>query len=418
MAKKSILFILFFLVLAMGIGLRINNLNNITTRSPDEKIYTEGAKTIALQGGEGIKLWIQEYNLNKEWWIYPPPTRVGYLWLLAGVMKMTNSMDEKVGVYISCAFSIISLLLLIVVGWRFFNSWIALSALLFMSVSPMDLAIARRIWQDAMLGCIGLSLIYFCCESTRNTHKIIWYILFIIVGSYCILIKESGIFIYGLCTLWLLWTLFIKEKSYSKAFLLMIVSGLGASISVLMLAHTAGGITPILEVLRHIKEAMPTNTYALKYQSGPWYYLLQGFWIISPVNALLCVFGITGMFLQNQTLQKITTLANDKNRSAIFGIIFFMIAFMAITIITPYCQNLRYVSVLFVPFYLMAGLGLWYAISFTKVILNKVSFYIVIAFVIGGIALAAVSDYRNFQKIFARTGIMDVSIRMLKEYSR
>lgn len=410
MGKKSILFILFFSVLTIGIGLRIDNLNNITRRSPDEKIYTQQAKAIALEGLEGARLWIQEYNLNKAWWIFPPPTRVGYLWLVAFVMKITNSMDEKVGAYISCAFSIISLLLLIVLGLRFFNPWIALTALLFMSVSPMDLAIARRVWQDAMLGCIGLSLIYFCCEITRNTHKIIWYILFIIIGSYCILIKESAVFIYGLCMLWLLWTLFIKEKSYLQGLLLMIVSAVGASISVLMLAYAVGGITPIIEILRHVKEAMPTNRYAVEYQTGPWYYLLQGFWIISPVNAFLCVFGIVGVSL--------ASLPNDKNRSAIFGIIFFMIAFMAITIVTPYCQNLRYVSVLFVPFYLISGLGLWYAVSFTKVILHKFSFYILIAFVIVRIALAAVSDYQNFQKIFLRTGIMDVSIRMIREHSR
>ncbi len=407
--KKFILFILFLSVLAIGVGLRINNLNNVTKRSPDEKIYTEEAKTIALEGRGVTKLWIQEYNSKKEWWIYPPPLRVGYLWLVAGVMKMTNSTDEKTGVYISCAFSIISLLLLIVIGLRFFNPWSALYALLFMSVSPMDLAIARRIWLDAMLGCIGLSLIYFCCEITRNTHKLIWYILFIVVGIYCILIKESGIFIYGLCTFWLLWVLFIKEKSYLKGVLLMVVSAMGASISVLTLAHTAGGIRTIIEILRHVKEAMPSNTYAVQYQSGPWYYLLQGFWIASPLNAFLCVFGIAGTFF--------ISLPNDKNRSAIFGIVFFMIAFMAITAVTPYCQNLRYVSALFVPFYLMAGLGLWHILSFIKIRTEKSFFYIAVAFIIAIILMAA-RDYQNFKKIFVRTGIMDVSIRMLREYSR
>jgi len=409
MGKKFILFILFFSVLAVGMGLRINNLNNIAGRSPDEKIYTQEAKIIALKGWKGTRLLIQEYNLNKELWIYPPPIRLGYLWLVASVMKMTNSMEEKVGAYISCAFSIISLLLLIVLGLRFFNPWITLSALLFMSVSPMDLAISRRTWQDAMLGCIGLSLIYFCCELTRNTHKLIWYIPFIIVGSYCILIKESGMLIYGLCTFWILWIIFVKERSFLKGFIFMIVSGVAISASLLTLVYAAGGIKPIIEVLTHIKEAMPTNIYAVEYQSGPWYYFLQGFWIISPVNAFLCVFGIAGAFL--------SSLPNDKNRSAIFSIIFFMVVFMTITILTPYCQNLRYVSVLYGPFYLMAGLGLWYIVSFIKLKTKDSFVYIAIAFIIA-IILVAAGDYRNFKKIFVRTGILDVSIRMVKEYSR
>jgi hypothetical protein len=417
MAKKLILFILLFSVFEIGITLRINNLDNIAGRSADEKIYTQEAKAIVLHGWKGIKLLIQKYNLNKELWIYPPPIRVGYLWLLAGVMKMTNSMDEKVGTYISCTFSIISLLLLIILGLRFFNPWITLYALLFMGVSPMDLAIARRAWQDAMLGCIGLSLIYFCCEITRNTRKIIWYILFIVVGSYCLLIKESGMIIYGLCLLWLLWILFVKERSFLKGFIFMIVSGLGAGISLLALAYAAGGIKPIIAVLTHVKEAMPTNAYAIQYQSGPWYYFLQGFWIISPLNASLCVFAIVEAFLGSETLQKGTFLANGKNPSAIFGIILFMITFMTITILAPYCQNLRYVSVLFVPFYLMAGLGLFYIASFIKLKMKNSFFYIAITFTIAIILMAA-RDYQNFQKIFVRTGIVDVSIRMVKQYSR
>lgn len=408
--QKFVLPFLFFSVFVIGTVLRINNLGNVTVRSPDERIYTFQAKIIAQQGTEGIKILIKEYNSNKELWIYPPPTRLGYLWLLAGVMKMTNRLDENVGAYISCAFSIISLLLLIVIGVRFFNPWIALYGLLFLSVSPMELAIARRTWQDAMLGCIGLFLVYFCGEIIRNSRKITWYILLLVVGSYCLLVKESAAAIYGLCILWLFWILLIKERSFLKGFLLIIFSILAATLSFFVIAQSAGGIAPVIEVFKHVKEAMPTNTYAIEYQSGPWYYFLQGFWIISPLNAFLCLVGIAGIILSS---------ASNKGlyRRAIFGIVFFMIAFMAIAIVIPYCQNLRYVSVLFVPFYLIGGLGLWYVFSFVKVMLKE-SFYTLIAPIAMIIILVAASDYQNFKKIFVETGILDVSIRMVREYSR
>ena len=189
----------------------------------------------------------------------------------------------------------------------------------------------------------------------------------------------------------------------------MLASAAGVAISVLTLAHIEGGIRPVIEILYHIKEAMPTNAYAVKYQSGPWYSILQGFWIISPLNAFLCVFGIAGALFGS--------LPKDKNQDPIFGIIFFMIAFMAISIATPYCQNLRYVSVLFVPFYLMAGLGLWHIVSFIKLKMKNASFYIAIPLSIV-IILAAAGDYRRFKKIFLKTCIMDVSIQMLRDYSR
>ena len=416
--QKVLFIILFLTMLLVGMSLRFHNLTNVFTRSPDEKIYTYQARTIAEQGTEGIKLLVEEYNMNKVLWIYPIPLRVGYLRLLATVMKVTNSMDVKVGACISCFFSIISLLFLIVLGLRFFNQWITLYALLFMSVSPMDLAIARRTWQEAMLGCLGLLLIYFCCEITRATHKIIWYILFIIVGSYCILIKSSGAVIYMLCIAWLLWILFIKERSLLKGVVLIVLCALGVGISIAFLVNVTGGISNIIEALMHMKEAIPTNRYANQYCSGPWYQFFGLLWIVSPVNTILCFVGITETFLTNKTYQKVTTLPVDKSRSAIFGIIFFMIALMVIIFLAkPHPQNLRYVSVLYVPFYLLSGLGFWYIVSFTKKILKKFYSSIVIVGLIAVIMFAAVNDYQNFKKIIVKTRIEDLSIGLLRQSS-
>jgi len=416
--RRVIFAISFLFVFAIGVMLRINNLNNVSTRSPDEKIYTFQAKAIAQNGIGAIKSLVQEYNSNKELWFYPTPIRVGYLWLLADVMKITKNTSEKIGAYISCVFSIISLLLLILIGLRFFNPWIALYALLFTSVSPMDLAIARRTWQDAMLGCFGLGLVYLCCEITHNAHKLIWYILFIVLGSYCILIKESGILIYGLCLFWILYVLLLKEKSYLKGFFLILSSAMGISISIIALAYNAGGITPILDVLRHAKETMPLNQYAIEYQSGPWYHFLQAFWFMSPFSAFFYIISIVGIILPKEISQKFNFLPNYKNRNIIFiAILFFMAAFMATAIAMPYCINLRYVSVLFVPFYLISGLGFWHVVSFAKPILNKFSFYVVAIFIIIGVSFAAINDYRNFKKMFVTTDSLDVSIKMIKEYS-
>jgi hypothetical protein len=65
----------------------------------------------------------------------------------------------------------------------------------------------------------------------------------------------------------------------------------------------------------------------------------------------------------------------------------------------------------------MAGLGLWYIVSFIKLKMKDFFVYVAIAFIIAIILMAA-SDYRNFKKIFVRTDIPDVSIRMVREYSR
>ncbi len=409
--EKIILFALFLSVLLIGINLRIINLNNVGRRSPDEGIYTYQANTVAKFGDvEGVKTLIRDYNSDKKLWIYPPPSRVGYIWFLSGVMKFTGRMDEKAGAYISCAFSILSLILLIIIGLRFFNPWVALGGLLLMSVSPMDLAIARRSWQDAMFGCVGLAIIYTASEIGRNAKNILWIFPFVALGSYVVLIKEPGVIIYGLCMIWLCWVLFFREKLFINGSILIMGGALGLSLSVFLLVNAAGGLTPVLEVIKHVKEAMPTNTYAIDYQSGPWYQFLQGFWIMSPVSVLLCVLGIAGI-----VMPAIKLFPDIGGRREVIGILLISAAFFFIAIVTPYCQNLRYVSVLYAPFYLLGGLGLWYAAMALKTLLRDIPVYVITASLALLLIIASISDYANFKKIIVRTGILDVSIRMVRE---
>ncbi|MBN1527143.1 MAG: hypothetical protein JW919_06155, partial [Candidatus Omnitrophica bacterium] len=291
-------------------------------------------------------------------------------------------------------------------------------ALLLMSVSPMDLAIARRTWQDSMVGFAGLLLIYFACEAARAGRKAVWYALFIITGAYCVLIKESGLVIYGLCALWLLWVLIVKEKNYAKGALLAAASALSVAVSIAILAHAVGGFQELITIFRHWKSAIPTNEYAIQYQSGPWYRFLAGFWIVSPVSALLCVIGIAGTLLRPGAYQKIATLPPCKDRASVLGIIFFTAAFMAVAVATPHFQNLRYVSVVFAPFYLLGGLGLWHILSFSKKAFSGGPFAILVACIGIAVIFVSISDYNNFKKIFLRTGSKDLSIGLLEECSR
>ncbi|MFA6078280.1 MAG: hypothetical protein WC779_00830 [Candidatus Omnitrophota bacterium] len=409
--KNIIILALFIAILAIGINLRIINLNNVERRSPDEGIYTYQANTVAKLGAvQGVKTLINDYNSDQKFWIYPPPSRVGYIWALAGVMKLTGIMNEKAGAYISTAFSILSLILLIVLGLRFFNPWATLAGLLLMSVSPMDLAIARRSWQDAMFGFMGLGLIYLASELGRNAKQLLWILPFAALGSYTVLIKEPGVVIYGLCGIWLCWVLFVREKLFLNGSILIICGALGAAVSLFLLTNAAGGLAPVLQVIKHVKEAMPTNVYAIDYQSGPWYQFIQGFWIMSPVSIFLCVIGVAGILMPKNTF-----FPDTGKRHELIGILSISAAFFFIAIMTPYCQNLRYVSVLYAPFYLLGGLGFWYtAMAFISLFKN-IPVYAVIAVLALTLAAASVSDYANFKKIIVKTGILDVSIRMIRE---
>ena len=417
MKKETIIFVILFFLLIMGTSLRFYNLARIARQSPDEQVYTYQAVSIAHHGLEAIKLLVGDYNVNKEQWIYPPPTRVGYLIPLAAVMKMANRADVNVGRYVSLVFNILAMGILVALALRFFNPWISLYAALFISISPMDLVISGRTWQDAVVGCMGAFLVYCCCEMTRNVNKILWYVLFIAAGSYFLLIKESGLIIYGLCLLWLFWLLTVRNKLFFRGILLLTFSLLGLGISAFLLARFIGGFSIIFEVLRHIKEAVPTNTYAVQYQSGPWYSFFEGFWILSPTNTILCLIGIFSALIFNKLPLKFGILSDGRSRTMILGIIFFMIGLTLITALIPHLKNLRYVSAVFVPFYLIGGLGLWYIICWARNYLGNFSFAVIVACIITVVSIGALCDYQQYVKIFIKKGAIDLSIRLLKQCS-
>ena len=78
-------------------------------------------------------------------------------------------------------------------------------------------------------------------------------------------------------------------------------------------------------------------------------------------------------------------------------------------------QNIRYLSVTFVPFYLICGTGLWYLISLAKDFLKGGVFYAMIAVVALALTLVSISDYQRFRRIFIERGIRDISVGLLRE---
>jgi hypothetical protein len=408
--SKRIFFPLAFTVIFIaGVLLRIYNLTDVPARSPDEGVHTVQASVIMEEGPiQGTRVLVRRYNAIEEEWLYPKPIRIGYMWPLSFLMKAFKRTDIAAGAYLSCIFSIASLGIVVLFGMRFFNRWIALYALTFMSFSSIPLAIARRTWSDAMLGFLGLLLTYFSCEIIRSKGKLTWFLPFVITGSYSLTVKESGALFYAFCVAWILWVLCIKEKTYIKGIVLLALVGAGVGASVLLTLYSCGGLGQAMEVMKHFNEAIPSNTYSIEYMSGPWHQFIGAFWIISPVNASLWVFAFGSLLFSEKSSNK------DINS----GIIGLTIALIAATLLSPNVQNMRYLSPIFGAFYLIGGLGLWQAMLAIRKNLN--SFYFSLVSTCIGIALlaGAIGDYQTYRKIFLRTGIVDASIRLIREGAR
>ncbi len=401
--RKILPVFLIGVILTLGIVLRLSFLE-IPKRTPDENFYTTYAKEIASHGKNATIDLVSAYNLDPANWVYPPPTRIGYTYLLAGFMKITHRTDGWVGSRVSAGFSILSLILLVVIGLKFFNPWITSAALLFLSVSPMDLAIARRVWQESAMSFLSASLLLLAAEiSVRPKNRALLF-LYVLTGSYSLLVKESGVIVFGFCTVWILWALIFKWKDYIGALFLVLLCVVGVEAASLFLKWTTGDLQAVWELWKHVKSSMAVNFYATGNQNVSWVDFLKGFWFLSPLTAVFLAAGLIFSILKRREVPFVLTC-------------FIMYVFCFLTLF-HFFKNIRYASVIYVPYYLMAGYGFWITADFVRAGLKD--------FFIKSIALAALVfivvfssllDTRNFERLFLDKKLQDLTGKNIVSYS-
>jgi hypothetical protein len=88
---------LFIVVSITAIALRLGN-REVAQRTPDEKFYMDYATQVADSGIQGARALLDRYNRDTRQWIYPPPTRFGYINLVAAVMKLSGASAEQAAV--------------------------------------------------------------------------------------------------------------------------------------------------------------------------------------------------------------------------------------------------------------------------------------------------------------------------------
>lgn len=392
----------------LGIVLRLTDLD-VSPRTPDELVYTLEATRIEQGGMAAGRALVAQYDASAAMWVYPPPIRVGYLYLVAEIMKVTYSGDPRLLTLVSCVSSILTLAAVGWIGLRFFGPWQTFVALLLMSVSPLDLAMARRAWQDSFLGCVALWMVALCLETQRDGPRTSRLLPLWILGVYCMLVKESGIVLYGLCFLWLLWIFWIRQMPLKHGLLLALGAGIGMASSVGLMAYASGGLRPAADVIRHNMGSVEHNAYALAYQSGRWTSFAEGLWMLSPLATLLGVLGMVAVTLRRG-------MAPGTARAGI-AMTLLLLAFVTIAAIPRHLHNLRYISPVSGTFFVLAGIGAGWLASGVGAALKPRTRPLATALALAGLLAVAFADYRNFREIFLIHGVPDLSNKRMYAYS-
>ncbi len=405
----TILWLVLFMAVA-GVALRVRLHDQaVTERTPDERVYMADATRITESGPGAIRALVADLNQTRDQWIYPPPTRVGFIFLVAGVMKITGATAEGAAVWISFVFSLLGLCITGLLGWRLFNRWVGLIAMAFLSVSPLDLALARRAWQDSVVGGVGTLLLYFCAEASLRPAQKRWRVGFWIVAAYFLLLKESALVIYGLLVLWLLVDIYRNDLPWRRAVSFVLTSGLVVAFSYGIAIWLSGGLHPFLQVYHHMAQGLTWNDYVYRYQCGPWYSFPLGLFALSPMTTLLCGCGIGLVLFRAQSLRRILCWDDRQVDVGIAIASFICAALIAVTLPEGF-KCLRYISVLQAPIYLLAGIAVTFFVNQLRSQWGQLGGY-----VSAGIALVVIvsvcwTDYARFKRIVVRDRLDDLAI--------
>ena len=390
-------------VVVLGAAIRLIDLSAPISRSPDEATYTMQANALAKDGFTGSRAVVQEYFKSPEEQLNPPPTRIGFYSLVALSMKISGIHDERAGAYVACWASILALAAGIWTGWRFWGFGPALFGGLFLALFPPDLVIARRCWSDALVGLVGILMMYLTMEIFSGRERWFFYIPLVLVGSAAALVKETSILIYAPCLAITLWAL-ARKRDYRAAGLVLGMAAACTLLAIGLLAIFTGNIRfPVTMVLTGA-HTNTFNTYALNFQSGPGYLLLWGFGALSPITAILAVIGVAVGVVNSR----------DRSRSGIVLLSCLTVTLLIIFMLVPLWLNLRYVSASYAPICLFAGSALWWMLTTVN---RKLPFAGtgLSTLALALVALSMFADHQRFEKAFVRITANDLSVGVIRD---
>lgn len=396
----------------LGTGLRAANLD-VVHRSPDEQVYAGQARVALDAGFEGNRELVRGFRENPQFWAYPPPSRVGYVWLLAGIMKLTGDRGESAGTYFSCVASVLALLVTIRLGRRFLGGWITVFAALFLAVFPPDLVVARRCWTDAPVGLAAVVMLYLTLEIWAGTKG--WWAaaLLPVAGSAAVLIKETTVLIYAPCLLAALWAATRRARNFRHAAILAAGAVLGAAGAIALLAVSTGGVGVPFQMMLDQARHNAANDYALNYATGPGYLLLWAFGRLSPLTSMLAVQGLVLTAASLWVSRPAWSRSSVRHHSAVVLLACLTILMTAPYALIPHWLNLRYASASFAPICLFAGAGLHQLLLMARQRLGRPMATWVAAGGAALVVLLAVADYRRFDRNFVRTSTLDLSVKLV-----
>ncbi|HAW49739.1 TPA: hypothetical protein DCX16_02155 [bacterium] len=252
----------------------------------DEGYYLGYASYMANKGIGGFPDLLKEYMENEKHWIFPPPTRAGFVLISSVWFKVFGPS------FLSLAqLSLFSFFLFLLVSFYFakkhFGEEIAFLLILLLAFSPLNMGMARRALTDSTAN-LFLSLSIWLFLDLLKKGNLKTHIVFIISYSLAILTRESSIFLTPILLFCLVYQRFVfKEKVKLIHFFSAAIFPVIIVIAVLALLSFGQFYEALKTFVRSTLHS--SNKYLILFCSGPWFRYLIDWLILSPLNLIFSI---------------------------------------------------------------------------------------------------------------------------------
>jgi len=411
MRVKGLMWAALALVLLTGILLRASHIHDAHRLTPNERAYLYYAAKMHDQGVGVTTSLFREYENDPGLWAVAQPVRIGYVFILDAVMTVMGTTTVNAGMALSFVASALTLLLVAWLGIRFFNPWVSLIASALCATAFTEIWLVRGTPEDGVFGLFGLVEIWITCEIMRSPRRWWLYVPFHLVGIGAILVKQSGIFIYGFSAAWLIGFLWFQLRERRQA--ILVAAGLVAGIAI------ACGIFVVLAgnpptAWRVFLLSFISNAEAWSYNEeccfGPWTQMPRVLFALSPLTFLLALTGIAMLVALRKWNPALPPLT--RGYGALCAIM--AIGFVCLFTFFPGMEVLRFITPGQGAICLVAGIGLWNFLSIVRPHLVRIEYSALLVLVAGGVVWSMVRDYAVFHRVEMAGGIPELGAALIR----
>lgn len=339
--------ILFALALALLATILIRSMG-AAVRDPksDDGYYLRYMQVVGREGPTAFPRLFDEWNATPKDWIFPPPSRIGFIAVSALWSKLFGANYQALQ-----TLSIASHLLLVLLNYLFARRRFGEPRALFIGVligfSPLLMGISRLALTDSFNALCMTTTVWLFLELLEDPRSRGRSILFVAALAFMVLVKELALLLVVPFIAFLLFERFVRRVPHDlrRFALCFAISGLVAAP---IFALAAGSVPKLLETTRIVLASPATNRYAIAFGSGPWTRAILDYLLFSPWPTLFAI----GWFF----VQVLRLCERRYERDSVF--LCFVSGFL-ILLLSFFTKNVRYTVVLELPIRVFTVLLPW-----------------------------------------------------------